>query len=111
MQKSVILTSFLLLNLSVNLIFSLSAGAQTQSALNLPADDLAEEILRAEIYTEARSPVDGRFLSAKEYVELQEDLGKLDGATAAFLVSPKLRELIELLKLRRTIRQIIPFLP
>lgn len=113
MQKNVILTGFLLLNLSldlgINLICCLKVNAQSESLTNL--SDLPEEVLRAEIYTEARSPVDGKFLTAREYVELQEELSKLDGATAAFLVSPRLRELIDLLKLRRTLRQIIPFIP
>ncbi|MDX1976895.1 MAG: hypothetical protein SFT94_04410 [Pseudanabaenaceae cyanobacterium bins.68] len=99
-------------NLSLVLVFlnlNFAMVAQAQSPLE-PAD-LPEEVLRLEIYTEARSPLDGRPLSAKAYAELQEELGELDGGTAAFLVSPRLKDLIELLKLRRTLRQVIPFIP
>lgn len=74
-------------------------------------EEVPEEVLRTEIYTEARSPLDGKVLSARAYAELQEQLQELDGATAAFLVSPRLRELIELLKLRRNLRQVVPFIP
>ena len=36
-----------------------------------PPDDLPEEILRTEIITEARSPIDGQPLTAAEYAQLQ----------------------------------------
>jgi hypothetical protein len=100
--------------LLINLVVATPGIAQIpvlSKTTNQIPDDIPEEVLRAEIYTEARSPVDGRLLSAREYLELQEQLGKLDGQTAAALVSPKLRDLIELLKLRRTLRQFIPFIP
>lgn len=39
-----------------------------------PPEDLPEEVLRTEIITEARSPVNGELLSAAEYAELQAQL-------------------------------------
>jgi hypothetical protein len=36
-----------------------------------PPEDLPEEILRTEIITEARSPIDGQPLTAAEYAQLQ----------------------------------------
>ena len=36
-----------------------------------PPEDTHEEILRTEIITEARSPIDGELLTAAEYAQLQ----------------------------------------
>ena len=36
-----------------------------------PPEDTPEEILRTEIITEARSPINGELLTAAEYAELQ----------------------------------------
>jgi len=76
-----------------------------------PQEDTPEEILRAEIYTDARSPIDGKQLSAAEYTELMEKLGSLDSIPPEDLVSPKVREVIDLLRLRKFLRQFIPFIP
>jgi hypothetical protein len=74
-------------------------------------EDTPEEVLRAEIYTDARSPIDGKQLSAAEYTELMEKLRSLDSIPPEDLVSPKVREVIGLLKLRKFLRQFIPFIP
>jgi hypothetical protein len=74
-------------------------------------DDVPEEVLRAEIYTDARSPIDGQQLSAAEYTELMENLRSLDNIPPEDLVSPKIREVVDLLKLRKFLRQFIPFIP
>jgi hypothetical protein len=75
-----------------------------------PSDDTPEEILRTQIYTEARSPVDGSLLTAKEYIELKEDLeSAIADIPPEMRVSQKVQDLIALLKLRKFIRQIIPF--
>jgi hypothetical protein len=75
------------------------------------AEDTPEEVLRAEIYTDARSPIDGKQLSAAEYTELIEKLRSLDHIPPEDLVSPKVREVIGLLKLRKFLKQFIPFVP
>jgi hypothetical protein len=98
-------------NIWLLIVFGGSLEAIAQSAISPAMDDLPEEVLRTEIFTEARSPIDGKLLNAAEYIELQEDLATLPDAVTAAMVSPKLRELIELLKLRRSLRQIIPFIP
>jgi hypothetical protein len=100
---------FLLSAFIFNIAIAIPGLAQTDLSATLN-NDVPEEVLRAEIYTDARSPLDGRLLTAREYLELQEELSNLDGRTSASLVSPKLRELIELLKLRQTLRQFIPFI-
>ncbi|MBD2243563.1 hypothetical protein [Nostoc sp. FACHB-888] len=71
-----------------------------------PPEDTPEEILRTKIIIEARSPVDGSFLTAAEYIELQAQLQlapppKLD---------PKIRDQVFLLRIRKTLLQFFPFL-
>ncbi|MDZ8257676.1 hypothetical protein [Nostoc sp. ChiQUE01b] len=71
-----------------------------------PLEDTPEEILRTKIIIEARSPIDGKSLTAAEYIQLQAQLQlapppKLD---------PKIREQIFLLRLRKTLLQFFPFL-
>ncbi len=77
-----------------------------------PADDLPEEILRTEIITEARSPLDGEPLTAAEYAkletQLQSSIQPIDPKTQ---VSPKVRRTINLLRLRRLIKTVFPFIP
>jgi hypothetical protein len=70
--------------------------------------DLPEEILRAEIITEARSPIDGRALSASEFVELAIDTEQqLSRAAATGAVrNPKIKETIFLLRLRGFLRSV-----
>jgi hypothetical protein len=75
-------------------------------ALSLPpVDDIPEEILRTEIITAARSPIDGKTLTAAEYIELQAQLRvvpppKLDS---------EIRDRIFLLQLRKALLQFFPF--
>ncbi len=85
--------------------------AEMPSTPYLPAEDTPEEVLRGEIYTDARSPIDGKRLTAAEYVELMEKLQSLDNIPPEDLVSPKVREVIDLLRLRKFLRQFIPFIP
>ncbi len=71
-----------------------------------PKQDIPEEILRMEIVTAARSPIDGSLVSASEYAKLQSRLSvspppKLD---------PKIRDQVFLLQIRKLLLQIFPFL-
>ncbi len=78
-------------------------------AQNLPpGEDTPDEVLRTEIYTEARSPVDGKLMTAAEYLELKEDLTAIHIPPEA-QVSPKVAETIRLLKLRALLKRILPF--
>ncbi len=101
-----------ILGLQVGTLFLISSPifAETQS-LTPVQEDPPEEVLRTEIYTDARSPIDGTQLSAAEYAELMEKLRSLDNIPPEDLVSPKVREVIGLLKLRKFLRQFIPFIP
>ncbi len=72
-----------------------------------PSDDIPEEILRTEIITAARSPIDGKPLTAAEYVELQAKLQVVPPPQ----LDDKIREQIFLLRLRSALKQFFPFLP
>jgi len=74
-----------------------------QEALSLPPpQEVPEEVLRTEIITEARSPIDGKRLSAAEYVQLQAQLQSVPSTS----LSPKVRELIFLIRVRQLLRSI-----
>jgi hypothetical protein len=78
-------------------------------AENIPIEtDIPEEVLRAEIITEARSPIDGKPLSATEFAELvvntKQQLEREEAALAAN--SPKLKETLFLLRLRGFLRSV-----
>ncbi|MBE9229325.1 glutathione S-transferase [Phormidium sp. LEGE 05292] len=73
-----------------------------------PPEDIPEEILRTEIITEGRSPIDGKLLSAAEYAELQASL-QLDSPPEP-MVSREIKHLLFLLRIRSQIRLILPFL-
>ena len=98
------------LQISALSIMPMRCFAETHSIPSLQ-EDLPEEVLRAEIYTDARSPIDGKQLSAAEYTELMEKLRSLDSIPPEDFVSPKVREVIGLLKLRKFLKQFIPFIP
>jgi hypothetical protein len=73
-----------------------------------PPEDLPEEVLRTEVITEARSPVDGQPMTAAEYAELEEMLQQQPELYGT--VSQDLRSLIHLLRIRRAVRTFIPFI-
>lgn len=72
-----------------------------------PVEDIPEEILQTQIFTEARSPIDGKLLTAAEYAELQ---AQIQADAVEPKVAPKLQRLIVLLRVRKVIRSILPFL-
>lgn len=72
-----------------------------------PTTEIPEEVLRSEIYTSARSPIDGRWLNAQEYLEELNHLAE-DTVPPQYYVSQELRELIGLLRLRKFIRRVLP---
>lgn len=74
----------------------------------VPDADIPEEVLRAEIITEARSPIDGKALSAKDFAELvvntKQQLDRDDAIAAT--ANSKFKETILLLRLRGFLRSI-----
>jgi hypothetical protein len=70
-----------------------------------PPEEIPEEVLRTEIITEARSPLDGDPLTPSEYARLQAQLAEAPPPR----LDPDVREVIFLLRLRRFFRIITPF--
>jgi hypothetical protein len=73
-----------------------------------PPQDQPEEVIRTEVILEARSPVDGKLISAAEYAELQAQYEQQNREIG--VVPPKFRQLISLLRLLKVLRTIFPFL-
>lgn len=84
----------------------LPLGVAYASALP-PSTEIPEEILRTEIITEARSPLDGTPLNAAEYAELQE---RLQTSPFSPSVSPEIEQTVFLLRLLKFFRTLLPFL-
>jgi hypothetical protein len=94
---------------NVVILMGLFFGSLTSPALALPpANDQPEEVQRTEIITEARSPVDGKPLTAAQYAQLQAQLQARRQTTAR--LNPEIRRTITLLRLRQGIRSVAPFL-
>jgi hypothetical protein len=75
-------------------------------ALGLPPpEDVPEEVLRTEIITEARSPLDGKPLTAAEYAQLKAQLAE---GSIPPQISSNIRQLIFLLRLRQLLRTVAP---
>ncbi|MFM7371282.1 MAG: hypothetical protein ACKO2Z_26530, partial [Sphaerospermopsis kisseleviana] len=71
-----------------------------------PVEDIPEEILRTEIITIGRSPIDGKLLTAAEYAQIQAQLQ----TSPPPKLNAQIREKIFLLQLRKTLLQLFPFL-
>ena len=72
-------------------------------------DDQPEEVLRAEIITGARSPIDGKPITASEYARLQAELQEPGPSRPK--VGRSLEKNLNLLRLRKFIKTFFPFLP
>jgi hypothetical protein len=97
------------LGLVVTLLSSSVLGSITPVLALPPPEDQPEEVLRTEIILEARSPINGEPLTAAEYAELQAQLEAESRQLG--VVPPRFRELITLLRIRKALRTILPFLP
>lgn len=85
----------------------LSSHWGTKTIALPPPEDIPEEVLRTEIITEARSPIDGKPLTASEYAQLK---AKLQERPFPPTLSPQVRETVFLLRLRRLIKDVFPFI-
>ncbi len=74
-----------------------------------PPDDLPEEVLRSEIILDARSPIDGKPMTASEYAELQTQL-QTPPSTPPEL-TPRVQKTLNLLRTRKFLKTFFPFLP
>jgi hypothetical protein len=96
----------ILVVVSVTLFILISSDWGSEVIALPPPEDTPEEILRTKMIIEARSPIDGRFLTAAEYAQLQAQLQEAPPPK----LDPKIREQIFLLRLRKTLLQFFPFL-
>lgn len=86
------------------------AVADTVQALP-PPEDIPEEVLRTEVITEARSPINGEPMTAQAYAELEAQREAESVPVLRSTLDPELRDLIFLLQIRRTLRTFIPLIP
>ncbi len=101
---------YLGLSFSIALLISVNLSVLLSPALALPPpEDQPEEVLRTEIILEARSPINGQPMTAAEYAELQAQMETEARETGT--VPPQIRRLITLLRIRKVLRTILPFLP
>ncbi|MGB3239760.1 MAG: glutathione S-transferase [Geitlerinemataceae cyanobacterium] len=89
------------------LSLGLVLGVCTQAIALPPPEEIPEEILRTEIITEARSPIDGTSLTAAQYAQLQEQLQTSPSPPS---VSPDIEQTVFLLRLLKFFRTLLPFL-
>ncbi|MGA7936213.1 MAG: hypothetical protein WCA35_21850 [Kovacikia sp.] len=102
-KSSIFHPKFLVLTLGFTLV-------ATESVLALPSPaDTPEEVLRTEIITGARSPIDGKPLTATEYAQLQAELRA--APPEKIVLAPVIRKQIRLLRLRKFIKTFFPFVP
>ena len=98
--------------LSVKLGLAIAIVVQIYPSLaragDLVTTDIPEEVLRAEIITEARSPIDGKPLSAVDFAELViqvEQKTASSDAESAVATSP-LKNLLFLVRLRSFLKSL-----
>ena len=109
MQKKQAIEILMRLSLGTSLLGTGFLGISiAPSAALPPPEDKPEEIQRTEIITEARSPLDGKPLTAAEYTELQAQLQARRQTPST--LNPELRRLITLIRLRQGVRSVFPFL-
>lgn len=71
-----------------------------------PPEETPEEVLRTEIILEARSPLDGKPLTAAQYAQLQAQLAESPYPPE---LDSNVQELIFLLNVRKFLQILIPF--
>jgi hypothetical protein len=103
-KRKVILLA--VLSVSISSLVVVSSHWGTKVIALPPVEDIPEEILRTEIITVGRSPIDGKLLTAAEYAELQAQLQTLPPPK----LSAQIRDQIFLLRIRQALLQIFPFL-
>jgi hypothetical protein len=98
---------------SIGLLLIVMSGSQlfvplAQASKPPTPEDIPEEVLRAEIITEARSPIDGKPLSAIDFAELVvqvEQKTERDDATAS-IQNSSIKNLLFLVRLRGFLKSV-----
>ncbi|WP_371851467.1 hypothetical protein [Sphaerospermopsis reniformis] len=97
---------FWFLGISTAMLVVVSSHWGTKVMALPPVEDIPEEILRTEIITIGRSPIDGKLLTPAEYAQIQAQLQ----TSPPPKLNAQIREKIFLLQLRKTLLQLFPFL-
>jgi hypothetical protein len=84
----------------VRLVLELNSGVALP-----PPEDIPEEILRTEIVTEGRSPIDGKPLTAGEYAEIKAILAESPYPSE---LNSQFKHIIFLLKVRKMLKTFFP---
>jgi hypothetical protein len=104
MKKQVVLIGSILI-----LGAPIAVPTVAQTASPRPATDIPEEVLQTEVITSGRSPIDNRPLTATEYAELKTEIDRTNQTPPK--LSNKLRNTMALLKLRKFVKTMLPFIP
>ena len=92
-------------HLSVYVLILISSSVLGARVSALPADQ-PEEILRTEVIFGGRSPIDGKPLSAEEYIIIQDQISQNDVQVE---IKPEIKKLVFLLRLRKLLKSLTPF--
>ena len=105
MQPKIIIR---LVKVGICTITAMQIASAVTANNRLPDADIPEEVLRAEIITEARSPISGKALSAQDFAELvvntKQQLDRDDAIAAT--TNSKFKEAVLLLRLRGFLRSV-----
>lgn len=95
-------------NLSLITSFSF-VGLHPSWAETLPTPrDIPEEILQNSLLWEATSPIDSADVSAQTYAMLEEKL-RLTPENVPARINPRLKQTVDLLRLRKLLKTVVPF--
>ena len=91
------------------LLVSVLVSDRAVLALPSPVEpaDVPEEVLRSEIILDARSPIDGKPMTATAYAELQAQLQT--PPTDLPDLTPQVRKTLNMLRLRKFLKTLLPF--
>ncbi len=92
-------------NWSIRGILSLLMVGVNLAVALPPPEDIPEEVLRMEIITEGRSPIDGEPLTAAEYAKIKAEIAE---SPYPDQLNPKLQHIIFLLKVRKMLKTFFP---
>lgn len=92
-------------HISVYVLILISSSILGSRVFALPADR-PEEVLRTEVIFDGRSPIDGKALSAEEYIIIQDQISQNDVTVE---IKPEIKKVIFLLRLRKVFKTLTPF--
>jgi hypothetical protein len=102
-KRAVLIGSMLILAAPI----AVPTVAQTTSPT--PANEIPEEVLQTEVITSGRSAIDNQPLTATQYAEQKTAIDRANQVPPQ--LSSKLRNTVALLKLRKFIKTVLPFIP